>query len=133
MHKRFRIPEEFAHCTVVDSLDSQATDKPFTQTKQKLEEISMLCHFLGNQTERKRKKKKEKKRTMCTLRSCRVLVYMQPLLGRPNRTLVRSGTIAWDFCDEAQHTKTVRSKGKGGFEPERHGWSTTDIAFPALE
>ena len=61
MHKRFRIPEEFVHCTVVDSLDSQATDKPFTQTKQKLEEISMLCHFLGNQTERKRKKEKRKK------------------------------------------------------------------------
>ena len=57
MHKRFRIPEEFAHCTLVDSLDSQATDKPFTQTKQKLEEISMLCNFLENQRERKRNKK----------------------------------------------------------------------------
>ena len=57
-HKRFRIPEEFSHRTVVDSLDSQAIDNPFTQTKQKLEEISMLCNFLENQRERKRNKKK---------------------------------------------------------------------------
>ena len=66
---------------------------------------------------------------MCTSRSLRVSDSMQPLLGRPRRTWVRSGTLASDCCNEAQHTKTVRLKGKEGVEAERHGWSITDIAF----
>ena len=95
----------------------------------------MQCNFLRNQTERKRKKKKKKrkKRTMRTFRRSRVSEAMRPLLGRPNRISVRSGTRAsstgpftsatWDCCDGAQHSKTVRLKGNEGVEAERHGWS----------
>ena len=82
----------------------------------------------------------KKKKTMRTFRRSRVSEAMRPLLGRPKRISVRSGTRAsstgpftsatWDCCDEAQHTKTVRLKGNEGIEPERHGWSIDiDIAF----
>ena len=96
------------------------------------------CNAIFSETKQRGKGKKEG--TMCTSRSLRVSDSMQPLLGRPRRTLVRSGTRAsstgpftsatWDCCDEAQHTKTVRLKGNEGIEPERHGWSIDiDIAF----
>ena len=69
---------------------------------------------------------------MRTLRRSKVIEVMRPLLGRPKRISVRSGTRAsstgpftsatWDCYDGAQHTKTVRLKGNEGVEAERHGW-----------
>ena len=89
---------------------------------------------------REEKKERKKKRTMRTLRRSSVSEAMRPLLGRPKRISVRWRTPAssngpftsatWDCCDGAQHTKTVRLKGKESVEPERHGWSIDmDIAF----
>ena len=84
------------------------------------------CNAIFSET-KQRGKGKKKKKAMRTLRRSKVTEVMRPLLGRPKRISVRSGTRAsstgpftsatWDCCDGAQHTKTVRLKGK------RHGWS----------
>ena len=76
------------------------------------------CNAIFSGTKQRGKEKKKKKRTMRTFRISRVSEAMRPLLGRPKRISVRSGTRAsstgpftsatWDCCDEAQHTKTVR-------------------------